>query len=60
MPELWQILKYARFYAKEQFFMKIMLKAYNYARSGHTATRHIMSAIGTFNYSLAKFLVPIL
>ena len=26
MPELFQILKYARFYAKEQFFMKIMLK----------------------------------
>ena len=27
MPELFQILKYARSYAKEQFFMKIMLKA---------------------------------
>ena len=27
MPELFQILKYATFYAEEQFFMKIMLKA---------------------------------
>ena len=26
MPELFQILKYARFYVKEQLFMKIMLK----------------------------------
>ena len=31
MPEFFQILKYARFYAKEQFSMKIMLKAWNYA-----------------------------
>ena len=27
MPELFQILKYATFYAEEHFFMKIMLKA---------------------------------
>ena len=27
MPELFQILKYATFYAKEPFLMKIMLKA---------------------------------
>ena len=39
LPELFQILKYARFYAKEQFFMKIMLKAHNYARSGHTSPK---------------------
>ena len=26
MLELFQILKYARFYANKQFFMKIMLK----------------------------------
>ena len=36
MPELFQILKYSSFYAKEQFFMKIMLKVQNHARSGHT------------------------
>ena len=36
MPESIQILKYAGFYAKEKFFMKIMLKAQSYARSGHT------------------------
>ena len=39
LPELFQLLKYARFYAKEQFFMKIMLKAHNYARSGHTSPK---------------------
>ena len=36
MPELFQILNYAKIYVKEQFFMNILLKVSNYARSGRT------------------------